>query len=383
MSRIIKLLCIMTLLLASVSLSAQNDSVPARSFLQNAVSDDTPQNDNGIDSHQAVSDSLGGGVMALLNIYNAGKYREALDYSQKLLNRGHLSKRGVITCQMLNVASLKNLEYNYEADSAVRHFLQKEPLYKPTNFEPLSFLQVLDNYYTMPRFSIWLGAGNSFVRHICDTVYVTTVDTMQQQPDYSFSSRMFQIGFEYNIIKWLSVSAAPTLSMVSYTRSISRHPLASYHYDEDYVCLGIPIVLEASLYRGREFFVPSAYVGFQPKIMLKSTFTSYIDYVNAANDDPATGSSLDGKNRINTSLLCGVRFSFNHNRMSYFADIRASHDLNPLNKCNNKYALPEVVFNHLYVPDVIRINEFSLMLGVKVKLKYKTVAKFSYGYQKN
>ena len=383
MTRIIKLFCIITLSLAAVSLSAQNDSLSARRFLQNAVSDDSPQIDNDMDSQNTVSDSLSGGVMALLNLYNAGKYREALDYSQRLLDRGHLSKRGVQTCQIVNVAALKNLEYNYEADSAARHFLQKDPLYKPSSYELQTFREVLGNYYTMPRFSVWLGAGNCSVFHSCDTVYVTAVDTMQRQPDYKFSSQHFQIGFEYNIIKWLSVSAAPTFLVVNYTRSIKRHPLATYYYEEDYLCLGIPVLLEASLYRGREFFVPSAYVGFQPKIMLKSSFTSYIDYVNASNDEPVKGSSIDGKNRFNTSIVCGVRFSFNHNRMSYFADVRTSRDLNPLNNPDRKYSTPEVVFNHLYIPDVIRLTEFSLMLGIKVKLKYKPVAKFGYGYQKN
>ena len=38
------------------------------------VSDDSPQINSNIDSRHTVSDSLSGGVVALLNLYNAGKY---------------------------------------------------------------------------------------------------------------------------------------------------------------------------------------------------------------------------------------------------------------------------------------------------------------------
>jgi hypothetical protein len=79
-------------------------------------------------------------------------------------------------------------------------------------------------------------------------------------------------------------------------------------------------------------------------------------------------------------VLGGVRLSYNIHRLTLFGEVCMSMDTKTFYDTKKQYLHPDIVYKHLYIPDVFYIREMSLSLGVKLNLKYKTVAKFHYGY---
>ncbi len=369
---------------AVATASAQGDTLSGIPLYQNAVSTDAPPADNHSVIHVGTGNAMMGDddLRTFYNYYAAGKYREALALS-KGINTSKFSKTQNEVYYKYAIAAYKEMEYNEEADSVMQLFRQKYPFYKPNNYDPASFREIFDNYYTMPKFSLWVATASPMVQTIIDTVYVITIDTLQRKPDYSYDAKAVQLGFEYHPLKFLSVSFAPTMLFYSCNRSSKRHEFATYHYKKRYMTLCLPLRVEAGLYRKREFFVPSVFIGAQTKYALRSQYTSYIDVIGQVTEVPDEQSDLDSKTRLNYSLFGGVRFSFNCNRrFTYFAEASASADMLPVNNPDKKYASRDALYRDLYINDAYRLRELSLMVGVKVNLKYKTVAKNGYGYVK-
>ncbi len=376
------LILMIILCTAAASAIAQNDTVPRIPLYENAVATDAPP----VDNHHVVTVGTGSALISnddlrnFYNYYSAGKFREAINLSKKLSTE-KLNKTQHQVYQKYTVAAYKEMEYNKEADSVMQAFREKYPFYQPNYYDPASFNEVFDNYYTMPRFSVWLSTAAPIVKVKLDTVYVITIDTLQREPDYSYDAKTVQFGFEYHPVKFLSVSIAPTLHFYNYTRTSKRHEFATYYYKERYFGLGLPVRVEAGLYRKREFFVPSAFVGVHPKYTLRSHFTSHVDIIGQYSEEPDEMSNIDTKNKFNYALFGGVRFSFNCNRrFTYFAEASASADMLPVNNPDKKYVSYDALYRDLYINDIYRLRELSLMVGVKVNLKYKTVAKNGYGY---
>lgn len=359
---------------------AQTDSLSELPLYKNAVSDDLPTDPNTIKTSSETTDTVAQKIRMLSSYYLSGKYNEALKLSKQIFSKYKLPKNELQYCQKYTISALKDLEYNREADSITKVFLQKNPFYKPTWYDPATFQGALENYYTMPKFSLWLSTGRAQTNIKLDTVYVTATDTLQKTPDYKFNNNFIQIGLEYHPIKWLSVSLAPTLYLCDYTRTIKRHEFATYHYKEKYNVFGLPLRIEAGLYRKREIVVPSVYLGIQTKYFINAEYKSYTDIIGIRSLIPEMESSIDDKNRLNYSIFGGSRLSINIKRLTYFAEITLSRDMKTFNNSNKQYAHNTVAYKDLYIGDAFHITEMHWMLGFKVNLQYKTVAKYGYGY---
>jgi hypothetical protein len=67
--------------------------------------------------------------------------------------------------------------------------------------------------------------------------------------------------------------------------------------------------------------------------------------------------------------------------MTYFADMGISLDMLPFNNPEKIFCNSDLLYQNFYVPDVYRMIEYSVKLGIKVNLQYKTIAKYkNYDY---
>ena len=382
---------ILTIIICTVAASAfaQNDTLPRIPLYENAVSTDAPP----VDNHHVVTVGTGSALISnddlrnFYNYYSAGKFREAINLSKQMSNE-KLNKTQHQVYQKYTVAAYKEMEYNKEADSVMQLFREKYPFYQPNYYDPSSFREVFDNYYTMPRFSVWFSTGKKIIETRIDTVYVITIDSLQREPDYKYSGSAIQLGFEYHPVQFLSISIAPTLNFYKYTRSSKRHELATHFFKERYMMLGLPVRVDIGWYgkqeklnRKRVLIVPSAFAGVEPKYALRSYYISYVDVAGQMIDVPDEEPNVDVKNKLNYSLFGGVRLSVTNRRLTYFAEVCASTDMKPVNNPERKYDCYYALYRDIYINDVFSISsELSLMIGVKVSLKYKTVAQNGYGY---
>ncbi len=321
------------------------------------------------------SDSL----QLLEDLYSAGKYEQVLQLSQSLHETARLSKEENLKRLKYTVAAYKDFGYRREADSTARLFFQKDPFYKVQNQDPLPFRDVLSNYYTMPKFSVWTAVAKNIAVPKLDTVY-SIVDTMAKDPEYEIDGYTVQVGFEYRLWKNVSFSVAPTFSMYEMQRTMPRTTLATFRYNEKFNTLTVPLIAEVWLYMGKEMFIPSIYFGAQFKYIISSKYKAYTNAVGSYTKIPDEKNNVNLKNRHNSSLLSGARFNYNNGRITLFADLGISCDLYRFNAEGTTSVKRELIYQNLYVPDMFKLIEFSLKVGIKVNLQYKTIAKNRYGY---
>ena len=377
-------LVLTTLLLSAIfdCAEAQVDTLSNLPMFQNAVSEGGGK--GGADVGQqsdGVSNPVETGLQTLQSLYFAGKYRDVLSQSQKIHDSLHLSKDENLLRLKYTIASFREMEYDREADSLAKIFLQKDPFYSVSNTDLVPFREVLDNYYTKPQFSVWVAAGQAFAGTYMDTI-CSIVDTIfnSRTPDYSMNGFVMQVGFEYRPFKLFSISFSPSFTTYSISRSIKRSNMATFYYEESSHVLTLPLYVESGLYLGREIFVPSIYAGAQMKYIINSQYTAFTEIASVYTDIPEYKDNTDLKNRLNYSFLGGIRLNFNHRRMTYFADLGVSLDMLTYNNPEKKYSNYDLLYQHFHVPDIFQMFEYAVKIGVKVNLKYKTIAKYNYGY---
>ena len=375
-----KIFYILLLSLLSAVSYAQSDSLSGLRLFKKAATETSGGISDALRLSGAVStNDTKEKLRTLENLYSAGKYSEALQLACQIHSQNRLDKPQSLFCLKYGIAAFKELDFHREADSVARVFLQKDPFYNISDSDPQPFCEVLKNYYTMPEFSVWIAVGMTSVKPILDTVR-TIIDTVEKKPEYEIIGNSVQIGLEYRPLKYFSVFTAPTLSSYSLERTFKRTKDVVYRYKEKSRILSLPLCIEAGLYRGHEFFVPSVYAGMSARYVWSARYTAYTDAVGVYRDDDQYRDAAGMKNRFNCSAVGGIRLNFNVRRIVFFADFGLSFDILPYNNPAKIYSDSRLVYQDLSVPDVYRMAESQFRLGVKVNLNYMTIAKYKYGY---
>ena len=361
---------------------AQIDTLQNLPLYKNAAADGDDGAADGVSHVEAqAKDSIAAQLRNLQSLYAAGKYNAALLLSQEIQDKYNLPKAENLIRLKYTLAAYKDLGYDAEADDYAKRYLQKDPFFTPDQHpnDPVSFLKVLSNYDSRPKFSVWAAIGRIGVEPYMDTIR-TIIDTVSRKPDYDIKGYAVQLGFEYRPFKIFSVSIAPSVHTYDLNRTIPRTDIATFHYKESSLVFALPIFVEAGLYRKREIFVPSVYAGAQMKFAFNSEYQAYTTAPGMYTETPDYKDNTDTKNTVNYSILGGVRLNFNHRRMTYFADFGLSLDMQPYNDPEKIFDTNDLLYQNFYVPDVYRMVEYTVKLGIKVNLKYKTIAKYNYGY---
>ena len=377
------LLTLLSLLaLALPNATAQSDTLSDLRLFQKAATSDSI-GDNVAANHTSAqaTDSVGEKIRILESLYSAGKYNQVLTLSRQIQEQHDLSKAQNILRLKYTIAAYKDLECNREADSAAKLFWRRDPFYKVSeDSDPLSFQEVLNNYYTMPKFSLWLAAGKTFIKPQLDTVH-NILASEQRTPTYDAEGYVVQIGLEYRPLRILTVSLAPSFSTYKIDRTSQRSDIATFYYKEDCQAIALPLYLDATLFAGRSVVEPSIYAGAQVRYILRSQYKAYEEAVGSYTKIPDSKDNLNLKNRLNTSILGGVRLYINgRGRITYFGDFGVVYDLHQYNAPSKKFDNQALMFDKSYVPDIFHLLEYTVKVGVKVNLQYKTIAKYKYGY---
>ena len=388
MKTLIKILLLVIIAAASTNAIAQTDAPKDLPLYQNATADGDDSKGGASHLDANIRDTIDAQLQNLRSLYSAGKYHDALQLSQEIDNRYPLKKAETLTRLKYTLAANKDLDNDAVADSIAKQYLQKDPFYNPETDDdaPVSFKRVLKNYYTTPKYSVWAAVGKNTVEPFNDTIR-TIIDTVTnaRTPEYNITGFFVQLGFEYRPLKIVSISVAPALTSYNIERSIDRYVqedkvVATFYYNESSTVFSLPMFVEAGLHLKREFFVPSIYAGAQIKYIINAEYKAYTDAVGIRTEIPAQKEDTGIKNRLNYSILGGIRLNINHRRMTYFADLGMSLDMLPYNDPSKKYQNYDLLYQHFHIPDIYQMLEYTVKVGVKVNLQYKTIAKYNYGY---
>ena len=318
-------------------------------------------------------------LQTLEDLYSAGKYNQLLQFSQSLHDTATLSKEENLVRLKYTVVAYKDFGYRREADSTARLFWQKAPFYKFQKSDPQLFKEVMENYYTMSKFSVWMAAGIQFAHPVMQTVR-PIMDISGRKPKYRISGYAVQLGLEYRPLRILSLNVAPLFTSYEMKRTMPRTDIATFRYNENFSTFTLPLIIEASLIVGRSCIFPSLYGGAQFKYLMSSKSNAYTDAAGIYIEISDKKDDIQYKHRTNYSVLGGTRLNFNHRRTTFFIDFGVAYDMKTYNNPDKKFDDIALMFEDLYIRDVFRMLEYGMKIGVKVNLQYKTIAKHHYGY---
>ena len=160
----------LTILIAATctSVIAQTDTLHGSSIFHNATAD--PIEGERTIGGDIKTDTIRTLLRELHSLYSAGKFHDALHFSLQVLDKPHLTKAQNQDRLKYTLAAYKSIDYDHEADDVAKTFLQKDPFYTIQDDDPEPFKQVLDNYYTTPKYSVWAAVGKNIVRPHNDTI---------------------------------------------------------------------------------------------------------------------------------------------------------------------------------------------------------------------
>ena len=327
-------------------------------------------------------------VQNIRALYNAGRYSDALMYAyyvrtRKLDDRGKFTREETENLRKYSIAAFKEVGYDRKADSLMELFCNHNPFYKVKDDDPDAFVKLKDRYVTRPWFAIRLTASHVYPVMKIDTVY--TIRDKENGYRYgSFSAVAYETAVAFYPSKKWEVLTGIAYTTLSFKR-MERGSNVYFSYEEDDKFYSIPLEVGYSLPSIGGVLTPEIYAGakyttfFESKYKaadLKRTQTYVEDQFDTVR---CAGKYNDVKNSFLT-VYGGAKFNCEFRRFVFFVGVHYGVATKELRKPENKYKTQELIVNHHYVPEAMRLNQISVNFGFKVNLFYRTTAKYGYGY---
>jgi len=386
---------IAVLLLMGLVAAAQSDTTRRDGYIplfDNLTSPDVPlpEDFNGklriANAADSTEISIEDAVRTLRTLYDAGRFHEAFLYAFYLRSRQEedkFTKDDSETFRKYTIASMKEMHFDRKADSLMKLFCTRNPFYEPKPGDPDAFLKLKDKFVTRPIIGIRVSSSIDYPMVKLDTVY--TVRDKEAGYQYeNFKGSSYGVDVVFYPIKKLEVSAGVMSSKFGFTRT-ERSSDHNFIYTEDDKLFSIPIEAGYSLPPFLKVVSPEFYAGARLSMLRKSSYKVKDRTVKVLNlgfstpeDVDCEGEYDDIKNSFVT-LYGGFRLNYEIRRVCFFAGLQYGVALGELRNPEDNYKNLELLVNHRFMPDAMRVGQFSINVGVKVNLFYK-IAKYGYGY---
>ena len=383
------------LLLTWGAVAGQNDSSRHDGYIplfDNLTSPDEalPDDFNGklrsTNSNDSTEVTVEEAVENLRNLYNAGRFSESLAYAFYVRMRKRddkFTKEETEEFHKYAIASMKEMGFDHKADSLMKIFCRQSPFYEVKATDPDAFVKLKDKFVTRPILGVRVWSSKDYPIITLDTVY--TVRDKEVGYEYqNFKGSSFGADVVYYPIKNLEVSAGVMFSKLGFTR-LERSQKLNFSYTENDRLISFPIEAGYCLKPFWGLVIPEFYVGARLSLLHKTTYevSDQIIKLNAVGstteDVSCDGGFEDVKNSFVT-LYGGFRLNYEIRRICFFAGAQYGTALKELRNPEDNYSNVELIVNHRFMPDAMRVGQISINLGVKVNLYYKTFAKYGYGY---
>ncbi|MBP5502558.1 MAG: hypothetical protein J6Y24_07200 [Bacteroidales bacterium] len=382
------------LLLTPLLMRAQSDSSRHGGYIplfDNLTSPDVPlPNDYNGKLRTTNSDStqvsVEEAVENLRNLYNAGRFSEALGYALYVRMRKHedrFTKEETEVFHKYAIASMKEMGFDYKADSLMKIFCRQSPFYEVKDDDPDAFVKLKDKFVTRPILGIRVSSSKDYPIITLDTVY-TVRDKETGYKYQNFKGSSFGADVVYYPMKNLEVSAGVMFSKLGFTR-LEHSQKVKFSYTENDRLISFPVEVGYCFKPFWGLVIPEFFAGARLSLLHKSTYevsdqVFKLNSVGSTTEDVACEGNFDNVKNSFVTLYGGFRLNYEIRRVCFFAGAYYAAALGELRKPEDNYTNVELIVNHRFMPDAIRVGQVSVNLGVKVNLYYKTFAKYGYGY---
>ncbi len=321
---------------------------------------------------------------------------EQLANAEKLYESGQIDKVAAMleTClengftkdekaRAYRLLSLCNLYYNEdeEAEKAFLELLKAKPEYKIKDSDPSEFVNLYQEFRTVPVFITGIKFGGGFT-DIYNIENYNDINSVVSEgiytPDYAYS---IGLSFETPILNELSVVYEFFYNTYSYNFKNVVLDYANVSFDETISGVDIPILLQWNILSND--FVPYVNIGSSLNFLIssKANYTRRDNEGTEYREPENLDLNLtDSRNRFNYSFCAGVGFRWKNiigNGYLTF-DIRYSRYMNSIVDPANRADNPEVMYSFLITDNVFKVQNTQFLIGYKLPLyiaKHKVKAK--------
>jgi len=311
-----------------------------------------------------------------------------LQEAQRLYNRGQVEKIPEILTPCLSkgftredkLQAFKLLIQVYQlddntqkAEETLLDFLNIYPEYKPTPADPAEFVQLLNNFEVIPRFSAGALAGSGFT-FVQVTGKYDSQGTYQDHGSYSSTGIPLNMGLFVNffLMENLQLSLEFDFSSFKFTYENNQYlGFGQLSYKETQNNLTLPLSVSYD-FPNKSKWMPYLRGGMGVSMLVQVRSRTSLRY-NSLVHDPRTGEDLDrisNRNRFNGFGLLGGGIKYKLSKGYLLADLRFNfgffNQTNPSNRYvagKGTYADNDQNWYYLYTDDDFRIHKLSFSLG--------------------
>ena len=316
--------------------------------------------------------------------YDEGRLDEVL---VKLRDRLQSDQVGMTKPQASYAWQLVVLSYLFmdsteQAKSSMLQLLTVNPRFRTNQLtDPPEMVNLIRKFRTQPLF-FWGGRSgltyttlNVFQAHGISPTNNRTITQSELNPlsqDFSFTSN-FTFGITAGIPLPYRFEAVADLlySRISYSftgelRSVSPSPgeFSTTDFTESQSWIDMPVYLRYKFRRGA--LEPYTYVGLALNVLLNANMKD-IRRLSVNSAIATEDKDVDIlRNNLNVSALGGLGFKYNMTYASIEAEIRYMGLINNLVNTDNRYSIPELIYDFGYVDSDFGLNNFALMIGFSI-----------------
>ena len=340
------------------------------------------------DSGDSTEVSIDEAVQNIKILYDAGRFSEALRYAYYVRTRKNdekdkFSRLQTEQLRKYSIASFEEMGYNRVADSLMVLLCNRNPFYKIKVDDPDAFVKLKAKYDTRPLIAFRVSASHVYPVMKIDTIY-TIRDKGNGYRYGDFKAMSYEAALTFYPAKKWEITTGIAYTTLSFKR-METNKTVFFSYEESDKFYSVPLEVGYCLPAIGGVITPEIYAGakyttfFESKYKaadLKRTQTYVEDQFDTVR---CAGKYNDVKNSFLT-LYSGAKFNYEFKRFVVFVGVHYGMATKELRKPENKYKTQELIVNHHYVPEAMRLNQISVNFGFKVNLFYRTTAKYGYGY---
>ncbi len=343
------------------------------------------------DSGDSTEVSIDEAVQNIKILYDAGRFSEALRYAYYVRTRQNdekdkFSRLQTEQLRKYSIASFAEVGYNRMADSLMELFCNRIPFYKIKVDDPDAFVKLKAKYDTRPLIAFRVSASHVYPVMKIDTIYtIRERSSGYHYTDIKSMSQEFSMIF-YPWKKW-EVAVGVSLTKLRFNRLESGAKLYFLYAEEDKF-YSFPLEVGYNLPSIYGIITPEVYLGVKYTTIYKSDYKTRdlrrtnVWELGIADDTVSCAGSIMGSRNSFVTLYGGARANYSFRRFVFFVGVHYGMALKEMRKPENKYMTTDLIVNHKFIPEAMRLHQIAVNFGLKINLVYKTSALYGYGYKK-
>ncbi len=319
-------------------------------------------------------------------LYDDGIYREAEVIAKQILDSCELNKTQRNEMLKLMASIYYEMDELELAQEYVAKFVKKNPNYVTGNEKDTRHFELaFDKVKSWPGFSVGLRFGSSLGFPGALKIYPNI-----KRADYtkSYVSKLGLAGafdFSWNISNFVALNASPGYRSLVFQHEVPMYDNSlTFNYEEESSSLTFPVMIMGTIPINDKLYI-SLGAGGELSYFLSGSYNYYYDgdrssttevsyFLDLTNENGIIESAE--RNQLRYGAIGAFRFSYQREKLTFFADLRYTKEFSQYTTEDNKYYNPDLYLLNNYTLADLQISNMDFSLGVLYNFAYRVKSKY-------